>query len=81
VGPGALEPLKPAEGFSPLVSCSVRDPVGGVVDSAAPIRLCGGTPEPWMLGTPASSPGSQRALEARPRIRLRLLSIGSLRLR
>jgi hypothetical protein len=34
-GSGALEPLKPTEGFCPLMSRPMRDPVGGVVDSAA----------------------------------------------
>lgn len=29
------EPLKPAEGLCTLVSCSMHDPIGGVVDSVA----------------------------------------------
>jgi hypothetical protein len=51
-----------------LVSCSMRDPIGGAADTAAPKGQRLGAPEPWLV----LKAGKE------PRVRSRLSSVRSL---
>jgi hypothetical protein len=56
-GPGSPRALEASGGVCLLMSHSMRNPVGGVVDSATPAGQRWRAPEPWMLGALVSSPG------------------------